>query len=325
MSELRTMTQGRWQRILPLVGIPPIVLTPKPGPCPLCGEGKDRFRFDDRDGTGTWYCNKCGAGDGVQLAMRKNGWDFREAAKRIEGVLGATAPPPARKPTETTAEQQRAAKNKLWREAHPVRADDPVGRYLFRRVGLTVFPPCLRTADRLRYQDGLQGEPSWHPAMIAKVVDSEGRPVTLHRTYLTPGGHKAEVPKPKKLMAGRDDMAGKGPAIRLGGPVDGKLGIAEGIETALAASAVHGLPCWAAVSSTMLAQWEPPAGVSEVWIFADNDVHFAGLAAASALAHRIYGADRRVNLTMPERQGEDWADVWAREKGGRNVGEEREK
>src|SRR3546814_9555329 len=56
---------NRWPSILPQFGISPSYLTGKQTPCPTCG-GKDRFRFDNKDGRGTYYCNKCGPGDGVQ-------------------------------------------------------------------------------------------------------------------------------------------------------------------------------------------------------------------------------------------------------------------
>jgi putative DNA primase/helicase len=49
----------RWREILPQLGIETRFLQNKHGPSPLCG-GKDRFRFDDRDGTGSYYCNQCG-------------------------------------------------------------------------------------------------------------------------------------------------------------------------------------------------------------------------------------------------------------------------
>jgi putative DNA primase/helicase len=39
----------RWREILPRLGIETRFLVNKHGPCPLC-RGKDRFRFDDRDG-----------------------------------------------------------------------------------------------------------------------------------------------------------------------------------------------------------------------------------------------------------------------------------
>ena len=35
-------------------------------PCPVCG-GKDRFRFDNKDGRGTYICNQCCSGDGLEL------------------------------------------------------------------------------------------------------------------------------------------------------------------------------------------------------------------------------------------------------------------
>ncbi|NYY79755.1 hypothetical protein DMH17_06695 [Raoultella planticola] len=35
----------------------------------MCG-GADRFRFDDKEGRGTWFCNQCGAGDGLKLVEK---------------------------------------------------------------------------------------------------------------------------------------------------------------------------------------------------------------------------------------------------------------
>jgi hypothetical protein len=78
-------------------------------------------------------------------------------------------------------------------------ADDPVGRYLARRVGLTSFPSCLRTAFNARYQSD---RPSFHPAMIAMVTRPDGAPSVLHRTYLTADGRKASVDAPRRLMPG---------------------------------------------------------------------------------------------------------------------------
>ncbi|MEQ9642507.1 MAG: primase-helicase zinc-binding domain-containing protein [Alphaproteobacteria bacterium] len=64
--------RGRWPTILPRLGIAASFLVNRHGPCPLCG-GRDRFRFDDRDGSGSYYCNRCGPGPGLLLVQKLNG------------------------------------------------------------------------------------------------------------------------------------------------------------------------------------------------------------------------------------------------------------
>lgn len=54
--------------------------------CPACG-GKDRFRFDD-GGRGSFICNQCGAGDGLDLIRKVNKCDTTEAARLAADVLG---------------------------------------------------------------------------------------------------------------------------------------------------------------------------------------------------------------------------------------------
>jgi 5S rRNA maturation endonuclease (ribonuclease M5) len=59
------------------------------GPCPACG-GKDRFRFDDQEGKGTWFCNQCQpqAGDGFDLVQNVRGCAFPEALQLVADALG---------------------------------------------------------------------------------------------------------------------------------------------------------------------------------------------------------------------------------------------
>jgi putative DNA primase/helicase len=66
---LKDRAKGRWRNILPSLGIPSKALTNRHGPYPMCG-GKDRFRFDDKGGRGTWFCSQCGGGDGIELVKR---------------------------------------------------------------------------------------------------------------------------------------------------------------------------------------------------------------------------------------------------------------
>ena len=95
MNKVTDLANGQWPSILgALAGLSAEQLTDKHQPCPLCG-GKDRYRFDDTDGTGSWFCNKCGGrdgngggGSGMDMLMRRNNWEFKEAAQRIEQHLG---------------------------------------------------------------------------------------------------------------------------------------------------------------------------------------------------------------------------------------------
>ncbi|KLP24679.1 TOPRIM and DUF927 domain-containing protein [Enterobacter roggenkampii] len=54
--------------------------------CPACG-GTDRFRFDD-NGRGSFICNQCGAGDGLDLIKKVNNCDTTSAAQLAADVLG---------------------------------------------------------------------------------------------------------------------------------------------------------------------------------------------------------------------------------------------
>lgn len=56
------------------------------GPCPVCG-GKDRFRFDDKDGRGTWFCSQCDpqSGGGLLLLSRFLGKPTIEVARELLG------------------------------------------------------------------------------------------------------------------------------------------------------------------------------------------------------------------------------------------------
>ncbi|EGO0679184.1 hypothetical protein ITK59_004563, partial [Salmonella enterica] len=62
VSQTAVRAAGQWGNILKRLGIT-VPAGGQHGPCPVCG-GKDRFRFDDKNGRGTWFCNQCGHGDG---------------------------------------------------------------------------------------------------------------------------------------------------------------------------------------------------------------------------------------------------------------------
>lgn len=84
---IREATRGQWKsRIYPELGID-VRSDNRHGPCPHCG-GKDRFRCDDKQGSGSHFCNQCGAGDGFALVKKVRGCSFCEALRLVAGVLG---------------------------------------------------------------------------------------------------------------------------------------------------------------------------------------------------------------------------------------------
>lgn len=143
------------------------------------------------------------------------------------------------------------------------------------------------------------------PAMLSRVTDTEGIVTALHRTYLTEEGMKAPIESPKRVTPGKI----RGAAVELGNP-GAVLGVAEGVETALAASALFGFPVWAALGASNLAAFEAvPAGVKKVVVFSDNDANFTGQAAAFELARRLSLSGLTVEVKVPDAVGEDWLDV----------------
>ena len=85
IREVKLKANGHWQGILSALGAD--VPLNQHTACPHCG-GKDRFRFDNKDGDGTFICNQCGAGDGLDLIQRVLNVDITEAAKAVAEIIG---------------------------------------------------------------------------------------------------------------------------------------------------------------------------------------------------------------------------------------------
>ena len=91
ISDIARVAQGQWESILPALGIT-IPAHGKHGACPVCG-GTDRFRFDNKDDRGTWFCNQCDphAGDGIDLVKRFTGKSNKEASMLVAQELGLSS------------------------------------------------------------------------------------------------------------------------------------------------------------------------------------------------------------------------------------------
>lgn len=284
------------------------------GLCPFHDERTPSFTVNDKKQF--WHCFGCGAhGDVIGFVMRHEGLSFKEAIERLEADAGTAPlrPPPPRPPQVRPAgpdDDHRRWAAEVFRAASPLRAADAGDLYL-RRRGLEplgeAWPADLRLHPALPHPNARQLK---FVTLVAAVRDAAGGLMTLHRVFL-------------EQRAGawdrlRNDLAPRavggsfrGGAIRLG-PAAPVMGLAEGIETSLAAALLYRVPFWAAVSSGNMRNVALPPDCARLLIGADRDTarpekgypdgvgqHWA---IEAARVHRAPGRDVRVvrpNLPAP--------------------------
>jgi len=308
-DEIVAQCSGRWFSIYEHFGIDVGIGLHQP--CPLC-QGVDRFRIE-RDGS-AYYCNGCNPGTALTLVQKYLGITFPETLERIQKIIGGghTIKMDTGQNNKMSEADVKKMLNKVWTESIPLTGDDPASKYLKSR-GLILQPDNVRYCEKCYESDSK----TFMPAMVCRIQNHEGKPVSLHRLYLGETG-KADIEKPKKLMPGTEVL--RGCAVRLFSPEDprfedGVLGICEGVETAMSAAQGQGIATWAAISSTILETWQPPKNIREVIIFGDNDTSFCGQKSAYLLANRLYLKDLIVTVQIPEERGTDWNDVLIKQKG----------
>ena len=185
---------------------------------------------------------------------------------------------------------------RLWGAARAI-GGSCAAAYLAER-GLHGYPCDLRYHPRTPH--GPRPHTRFLPAMIAAVRDATGL-VAVHRTFLDGRTHRLARIENARCGLGR---FGRG-AVRLGG-VATRLGLAEGIETALSATALFNLPCWASLGSERFGHVDIPPEVSQLLLFLDND---QGGRRAEALAREAFAYIPSVEARYPCLAGTDWNDV----------------
>ena len=186
---------------------------------------------------------------------------------------------------------------RLWQSASAI-SGSPVERYLAQR-GLQHAFQQLRYMERTPL--GPRGAVQFLPAMLAAVTTDMGI-IAVHRTFLDlASGKLARFERPKRALG----SLGVG-AVRLAPAVQGRLGLAEGIESALSAMQLFGIPCWATLGNERFGLVSIPESVRELFLFIDND---AGGALAEERAVKAYAAPNRVlHSRAPASSGFDWND-----------------
>jgi putative DNA primase/helicase len=249
-------------------------------PCPQCDRGpRDTAMSVTTDERGTVsYCHRCG-------------YTTTEHLKRRPLALVRTSSPTGPLRWSGRAET-------IWLRTQPLAGT--LGETYLRRRGC-VLPP---KDSELRY---LAPSREYPPTLCARVSDVRtAKPISLHFTRLAADGRgKAGGDRDKLLLSGHRKKDGcirlwPDEAVTLG------LGLAEGIETALAAAHVH-TPVWAAIDASNLAAFPVLPGVEALTIFADHDE--AGLRAAQACAARWQAPGREVLVLAARQAGADMADV----------------
>ena len=209
-------------------------------------------------------------------------------------------------PEPTSTRKPSAAALRIWRDAQPLRAS-PAKAYLESR-GILAASPALRFHPRTPL--GPKGWTRFLPAMIAAVSLDEG-PIAIHRTFLsTEASGKAAFEKPKRALGALGEAA-----VRLFDPASEKLGLAEGIESAMSAYALTGIPVWATLGNERFGLVSVPDSVTELHLFVDHD---AGGELAGSRGLAAYARDgRTIHIRKPSSRDTDWNDeltAWLRRK-----------
>ncbi len=217
-------------------------------------------------------------------------------ALETDRLLEPNGPASADPASERRTGMRNAAALRLWDETRSI-AGTSAAAYLASR--------CLdATSAELRYHPRTPHGPSpltqFRPALIAAVRDESGL-VAVHRTFIDPGGRGLAALADPRRGLGR---FGQG-VVRLGGSAP-RLGLAEGIETALSATALFGVPCWATLGTERFRLVALPQEVRELLLFLDHD---AGGCRAERLAREAFAHVARIEVQVPERRGDDWNDV----------------
>lgn len=293
MNVTETVKQacGHWPRILPALGVK--VIKNRHQACPVCG-GSDRFRFDDKEGRGTWFCNQCGAGDGLKLVEKVFGVTSSEAAGKVNAVTGSLSPVApeviASVEAETVVDRKAAAALavRLMEKTRPA-----TGNAYLTRKGFPVLE-CL-TLTTMHKTGGVTFRAG---DVVVPLYDDTGALVNLQ--LINADGLKRPL-KGGQVKGACHIIEGKKQAGK-------RLWIAEGYATALTVHHLTGETVMVALSSVnllslaSLARQKSPA--CQIVLAADRDLNGDGQSKAAAAADSCKGV-----VALPPVFG-DWNDAF---------------
>jgi putative DNA primase/helicase len=303
------------------------------GPCPACG-GTNRFSVNVIKHK--WNCRGHGGGRGpINMVVHIAGLSFLQACEELTGEPCPTGKAKPLSPAEQAAraricdesavkqrrreaqehqyqEDTRSTARAIWASAKPI--DGTLAQSYLMDRGIPAFESgAVRFHPSLLYPNGKN-----YPALVARVDDMVGEVTAVWRIFLRADGRKADVDN-AKLGIG----PAAGGAVRIGG-VGKRIGVAEGVETALAAWHLMDkrFPVWAALSTAGMTGLELPLGVEQVCIFPDGDRPLrkrgheyepatpAGRKAAETLRERLIKEGIVCTIASEPGPGRDYLDIW---------------
>ncbi|EKS0363075.1 toprim domain-containing protein [Salmonella enterica] len=293
MNVTETVKQacGHWPRILPALGVK--VIKNRHQSCPVCG-GSDRFRFDDKEGRGTWFCNQCGAGDGLKLVEKVFGVTPSEAAGKVNAVTGNLPPvapeviAAAEAETDTDRKAAAALAVRLMEKTRPATGNSYLTRKGFPAQECLTLTAMHKTGG-VTFRAGDVVVPLHDDTGVVvnlQLINSDGLKRTLKGGQVKGAYHVIEGKK----------QAGK------------RLWIAEGYTTALTVHHLTGETVMVALSSVnllslaSLARQKYPA--CQIVLAADRDLNGDGQSKAAAAADACEGI-----VALPPVFG-DWNDAF---------------
>ena len=186
----------------------------------------------------------------------------------------------------------------LWDDALPI-VGTPAQAYLRRRA-IPQTPSVLRYHPRTPLGRGKLA--AFRPAMLAAIHEDD-RFVALQRTFLD--GH--EPRRARDLANPRRSLAQPGRGAVLLAPATEVLGLAEGVESALSAMLLLGIPVWATLGSERFPHVAVPQTVTRLILLPDNDRAGRIGAAKASEVHVLPG--RTIETIWPPAGFNDWNDV----------------
>jgi putative DNA primase/helicase len=286
LNSLQNLGGLEWVRILGELGFPSSYLDGKHHGCPLCHDGKDRFRFSPETSNGLYICNQCSSGNAVHLLSNYLNTDYQNAQNIISEHLGIKVP--TNKKIFSENEKLLWAIDQEIKTAKNISNDTVAFEYLkFRK--LSKFIPIIKDAKFNSFvKDNKLNE-----YIVYFIRDADGKVCHTQKTFI----RKRQDSFSKQRIISKGSIP-KGAAIRLLEPSGGIMGVCEGVETALACFDLYDIPTWSCLNTSILSNFIIPKDLSidKLVIFCDNDKNFSGQAASYTLAKKMSALNK--NLTV---------------------------